>query len=465
MKKYIYYSSLFLLSLLFLPAGAHAMTLGSQTDSSAYVQVNANSGTTYQDLGTNLVGYMGSIDVIMGGYMINNTRYRVHICPNTESAATCIGDMSNVKYSGSWALNSTPTHYPTTFSPAVLLTGKRVAIYFYAPGNGETQKVYGSATDKWADGACYHYTGGGACSGVSDIFFSITDGYPDYYKSQITGITPPNVGTPITSPVTLTVNYFVGNEVGSSTPTLGMSLKNVEDGTMNWLMYNFGAIPTTPGNYSVSTTTTVLTDGLYQWSVWWDDSPNVYVATSSRFVINRTSLPLSTLEIYFPATSTPQVSITSGLSDCDSMLTASGIGCAVGTVFKNALYLLFVPDTYTRLRFQEQYATFKYKAPWGYIFLVSKDITGYSTASTTSLSSGNLSITFPSNSNKLYNATSTSIWKGKTLTFIDWTQMASSTTNNYWGSGWSSLNNMINLLLGAGFFFWLWRYASSKIRP
>ena len=45
-------------------------TLGAQLDSSGYVQVNANSGTTYQDLGTNLVGYMGSMDVIMSGYMI-----------------------------------------------------------------------------------------------------------------------------------------------------------------------------------------------------------------------------------------------------------------------------------------------------------------------------------------------------------------------------------------------------------
>ena len=199
-------------------------------------------------------------------------------------------------------------------------------------------------------------------------------------------------------------------------------------------------------------------------SIMFDESPNVYVATSSEFIINRTITPPSSLSLYFPATSTP-VTITTGLSDCDSMLTASGIGCAVGTVFKNVIYLLFVPDTYTRLRFQEQYNELKYKAPWGYVFLVANDISGYSTASTTSLSSANFSVTFPSNTKPLYNSTSTQIWKGRTLTFIDWTQMASSTTNNYWGSGWSSLNNMINLLLGAGFFFWLWKFASSKIRP
>jgi hypothetical protein len=461
MKKYLL-SIAFTASLLIAPALSHAATLGAQLDSSGYVQVNANSGTTYQDLGTNLVGYMGSMDVIMSGYMINNMRYRVHICPNSENAATCIGDMSNVKYSNSWPVSSTPTHFVTVWSPAVSVTGKRVAIYFYAPGNGETQKIHGATTDKWADGACYHYTGGGACSGISDIYFAMTDGYPDYIGSQITSFLPAYSATPITSPVTLSGSYYIDRDIASSTPSLLITLLDTDNG--NYSEYHFGLVPTASGNYNYSTTTGSLADGRYHMSIMFEDSPNVYVATSSEFIINRTITPPSSLSLYFPATSTP-VTITTGLSDCDSMLTASGIGCAVGTVFKNVIYLLFVPDTYTRLRFQEQYNDLKYKAPWGYVFLVANDISGYSTASTTSLSSGNFAITFPSNTKPLYNATSTQIWKGKTLTFIDWTQMASSTTNNYWGSGWSSLNSMINLMLGAGFFFWLWKFASSKIHP
>ena len=83
--------------------------------------------------------------------------------------------MSNVKYSISAPVSSSPTHFVTTWSPAPLVTGKRVAVYFYSPGNGETQKVHGATTDKWADGACYHYTGGGACSGISDIYFAMTE--------------------------------------------------------------------------------------------------------------------------------------------------------------------------------------------------------------------------------------------------------------------------------------------------
>ncbi len=462
MKKYYYYSFIFLMSLLFLPAGTYAMTLGAQTDSSGYVQVNANSGTTYQDLGTNLVGNMGAVDVIMSGYMINNTRYRVHICPSSENAATCIGDMSNVKYSNSWALNSTPTHLITTWSPAVSVTGKRVTIYFYAPGNGETQKVHGSPTDKWADGACYHYTGGGACSGISDIYFAVTDGYPSYIGTQITSYLPAYTVTPISSPVTLSGSYYIDSDIGSSTPNLLITLLDTDNG--NYSEYNFGTVPTVSGNYTYSTTTGALADGRYHMSILFDNSPNVYVATSSEFIVNKTITPLSSLSLYFPATSTP-ITITTGLSDCDSMLTASGIGCAVGTVFKNVIYLLFVPDMYTRLRFQEQYNDLKYKAPWGYIFLIANDISGYSTASTTSLSSANLSITFPNNSNPLYNASSTQIFKGKTITFIDWSLMASSTSHGYWGNAWTSISNMISLLMGAGFFFWLWKFAFNKIKP
>jgi len=338
----------------------------------------------------------------------------------------------------------------------------KISFLYENVGVSTTHHFYGSASDVFAGGNASYSSGGTQSGTVTDLYFSTYDvgGAPPLQSGFIT-TSPPYVVTPISSPVTVSGTYAVGPEVGSSTPNLLVTLLNTDNGEYKEL--SFGLINPTPGLYSYSTTTN-LSDGRYHMSSLWDNSPNVYVATSSEFIVNKTITPLSSLSLYFPATSTP-ITITTGLSECDSMLTASGIGCAVGTVFKNVLYLLFVPDTYTRLRFQEQYNDLKYKAPWGYIFLIYNDISDYSTASTTSLSTANLAITFPSNSNPLYNASSTQTFKGRTITFIDWSLMASSTSHGYWGNAWTSIKNMISLFMGAGFFFWLWKFAFNKIKP
>lgn len=346
----------------------------------------------------------------------------------------------------------------------VVPQGYYVKISYPLQNNGVsyTGYYYGSSADTYAGGSAT-FSRALDSGSISDLYFAIYDvGGAPPVATQILTTSPPYSITPISSPVTLSGTYAIGPEVGSSTPNLLITLLDTDNG--NYSEYNFGLINTTPSTYSYSTTTGALADGRYHMSVLFDNSPNVYVATSSEFIVNKTITPISSLSLYFPATSTP-ITITTGLSECDSMLTASGIGCAVGTVFKNVLYLLFVPDTYTRLRFQEQYNDLKYKAPWGYIFLIANDISGYSTASTTSLSSANLSVTFPSNSNPLYNASSTQIFKGRTITFIDWSLMASSTSHGYWGNAWTSISNMISLLMGAGFFFWLWKFSFNKIRP
>ena len=487
-----------IVALLFTANFAHAAVILQQTDDTAIKTITYQYGASVsQNFGTSLGGYTlysvrfegdsnpaRRLQIYMSACQYSNCSgsnvraWYPCVTPGTYTVGNC-RDATDDTYGGyhngstvkkvftwdfshgafdTWQANTSASGVPI---PA----GWYVTIGFLYENVGVStvHHFYGSSSNVFAPGDASFSSGGTQSGSITDLYFYTYDvGGAPPLATQILTTNPPYVITPITSPVTLSGTYAIGPDLGSSTPNLLITLLDTDNG--NYSEYNFGLVNTTPGTYSYSTTTGALADGRYHMSVLFDNSPNVYVATSSEFIVNKTITPLSSLSLYFPATSTP-VTITTGLSDCDSMLTASGIGCAVGTVFKNVLYLLFIPDTYTRLRFQEQYNSFKYKAPWGYIFLVSKDITGYSTASTTSLSSGNLSITFPSNSNKLYNATSTSIWKGKTITFIDWTQMASSTTKNYWGSGWSSLNNMINLLLGAGFFFWLWKFASSKIRP
>ena len=129
------------------------------------------------------------------------------------------------------------------------------------------------------------------------------------------------------------------------------------------------------------------------------------------------------------------------------------------------LYALFIP---TSSQLQDSlnsfYNDFLIRAPWGYAVLAGKDLSGFGSVATTSLSSANLSVTLP-NTGVFSIATSTSALKGKTITFIDWNVMASSTQNNYWGSAWSSINNFINLMLGAGFIFWLWRYFVKHMTP
>ncbi len=238
-----------------------------------------------------------------------------------------------------------------------LSAGSYYAIYLHS---GTTTRFYGSSdANSYTNGSCSGYW---SCGSVSDLYFMLSDSYvpPPPAQSAILSFLPAYSVTPIGTPTTISGTYSVGQDIGSSTPNLLISLLDTDNG--DYKEFNFGVL-STPGTYTYSTTTTLL-DGRYHMSILFDNSPNVYVATSSEFIVNKTVTPISSLSLYFPATSTP-ITITTGLSDCDSMLTASGIGCAVGTVFKNVLYLLFVPDTYTRLRFQEQYNDLKYKAPLG----------------------------------------------------------------------------------------------------
>jgi len=119
----------------------------------------------------------------------------------------------------------------------------------------------------------------------------------EYGSSRILSINPPSSITPISSPVTFSVDYYSFTDLGSSTPNLRLTLLNQD--TADYSEIDLGPIDSSVGSHTLTSTSTVLKNGLYTLSAIFNNSPNVYVATSSQFIITATSFPQNSLNSYF----------------------------------------------------------------------------------------------------------------------------------------------------------------------
>lgn len=465
------YPLLFLLAL-FLPfSSSFASTLYSETYSTLYSTYIFRAGYNVQKIAKQFTPTSSmNVDTVsfdlMQVYGSASASFTINVYSGGSSpeSGTLIATSNPVNsslipvYPTSPAFVDFSFNSPFTLNPSTTYYFVLVSSYL---DNPELQVVVSYNSLEW------EYCPG--CSGASwqdkGAKYAFKLSYLYDSSTHIVSFTPVASTTPINSPVTLSVTYNAGTDLGSSSPTLLLTLLDQDDGTYH--EYNFGHISTTPGLHTLSTTTGALNNGLYHYSIVFDNFPSTVnwsaFQQASNFIVGKTTFPQSSVDLYFPATTTP-TTISSGLSECDSLFTASGVGCAVGTVMKNLFYLLFVPDKFTLDRFREQYDSIKQKSPWGYIFLVINDINAYSTANTASLSSADLSITLP-NTGVFATSPSVAALKGKTITFIDWPLMASATANNYWGTAWNSLNNFLTLMMGAGFFFWIFNFVTRRLHP
>jgi len=326
-----------------------------------------------------------------------------------------------------------------------------------------------------------------ACGSVSNWYYDLEDtlpssGYVPGMGTHLIDMLPLSTTTATTSPFHYTIDYYIGDDFSSANfsglgsnfvPYIGVQFDALENSTSTNL-FQMLPIATSTGYHSISTTSPALPNGLMRAEAIFEPTALNIVnngdlsscgsycwLVQTAFVIGQTSLPQSYYNQYFPATSTSPTSITSGLSACDSLLTASGVGCAVGTVMNNALYLLFVPDYSTIQSFTTFETNFKARAPFAYGFILYNDWSNFASTTATSTNPYNLSFTFPAVSGArgtLFNSSSTSAFNGKTLTIIDWSQMASSTNNNYWGTGWNALVTGIDFFMAISFAFWVWSF-------
>ncbi len=406
----------------------------------------------------------------------------------------------NFQYSKELIGNTNVTNVPIN-------PNKYYALWLWS-NDGNTSRHYGSVGDTYSYGACYissaHYVGNASpgsndtsCStnsayGISDLYFLINGVNPvpfDFYTRFLT-MTPPGSAIVSTStPPTLGFTAFVAPEDVGKQVHFQIYPKNTVGGSgsiFGWLggdFTNYGewdVVASTTGIFSFSTVAPIkYPAGSYSATAKFrsqcltipvlgtaclndlQDAQGLFVATTTNFVAGYASqlgVELDNVTSVINSALYSQSGTTTPLLEsCNLSLSFSASKCLGALLIPSSDQL---NDTFNRL-----YGGFLLYSPWGYVTRVGGILTGYQSVATSSLSSSNLAITFSSGSNPLYNASSTQIFKGKTITFINWNAMASSTANNYWGAGWTALNTFLSTVFGAGFLFWFWKFASRHFRP
>lgn len=211
MKKIIY-TSLFLLSLVFLGSrSAYASVIYSQTDSSGYSQGSTQQGS---ELVQGTDSYWYSITVRAASTYAGQTlSLGIHRCGSGSSAGgtpSC-GYGSPTDYAtnvapvtpSSYALTSTPTDYTFTFNTPFYASSTKVWAITPARGTyGQDFKEYGSAnSSSFPNGTCSGFsslvvsacTGG---TGINDLYFIVYDQNGATYPPSVTNTTlNPSAGT------------------------------------------------------------------------------------------------------------------------------------------------------------------------------------------------------------------------------------------------------------------------------
>lgn len=211
MKKIIY-TSLFLLSLVFLGSrSAHASVIYSQTDSSGYAQASNQQGSQLVP-GTDSYWYTVTIRAA-STYAGQTLGLGIQRCGSGSSAggtpscgygsptdyATYVAPVSPTNYT----LTSTPTDYTFTFNTPFYASSTKVWAITPVRGTyGQDLKVYGSANaSSFPSGTCSGFsslvtspcTGG---TGINDIYFIVYDQNGATYPPAVTSTTlNPSAGT------------------------------------------------------------------------------------------------------------------------------------------------------------------------------------------------------------------------------------------------------------------------------
>ena len=485
-------------------AEANIITQQNTNFATSMYSIGLTQGTQLtQTLGTGLSGTLGNIQVyIQSRYTANSnniatigilvecfTTSAYGVNANCGSISQSSGPIMNDNSSLIRTLTYTPTF---TFNPAYYYRIK------YSTGNHVQSGyplIYGSNnSSSYANGVCAGWNYSGACGSMADLYFVINDTTPSSPSSgdytQFTNIVP--AGGAIVSTTSLVTVGFTAwvtpQDVGKQV-NLQIFPKNSVFGAgslFGWVggdFSNYGSwdiVATSSGYMSFSTTTPIkLLAGSYSANAKFrsacitvplfgttclsdlQDSRGLFVASTTNFVAGYASQLGNEID---NVTSI----INNSLYSQNSTTTPIIENCNLNFGFSatKCLGALFIPSSdQIKSTFNGLYNGFLLYAPWGYVTRVGGILTGYQSVATSSLLSSNLAITFSSGSNPLYNASSTQIFKGKTITFINWSSMASSTTNNYWGSGWILLNSFLSMVFGAGFIFWFWKFASRHFRP
>lgn len=317
-----------------------------------------------QNLGTGISGTLTQVS-----WWINNngnygasTQVQIYIYSDSSySSLVSWREDSNTGWS-SVGLNSITLATPEVFNSSYYY---RIQVHKNSGGSGSV--LYGGSNSLISGFPATSNNGFNTGSGT--MYLNLiginfpTSNTSSYFVSWL----PEATSTPTTTPTILSGVYYSGTKIASSSPTLGLYLLNQDTGE-NW-NFDLGPIATSTGTHTFSTTTPALSNGLYHYSLVFNDSPNEYVAETSSFIINGTSFPAGQVSLYFPhASSTVPTSLTEGLSECEALSFPSNLACSLGTMFKNILLIIFSPSADSVDRFRSLADTLKVKAPFAYAY-------------------------------------------------------------------------------------------------
>ena len=512
-KSTTYLIALLFLSSMAIPIAAHADV--SQTDYSTYGGAGFLNGYV-QTLGQLAGTQIQSITLRVHSTTVSPYNYgqiRVLICTSQDCGnSSIVGMYEAYTSSGRSTVASyyfTAGSYDGTvnvnFQYAKDLISGNSATYipidstkYYAiwawNSDGNVSRYEGSASDSaYTGGTCLaasaiyvsnpNASPSNPCSaysawGISDMYFSINgaSGYqapPANGQSQVTYFSPADGTTTPSTTVTFTYQaYIAASDIGFF---LGKQMTFYVQGQPVGLgTYFLDKVQATTSGYFNFSTTTVMSPGNYILNACVEDSElgglvggfdnlnpwanpcqyHQFVVGTSTFIGNLFQNGVTTVQGQLN-----NIAATSSLA-----ILGNSCNPFSGFDIVQCFYALLIP---TSSQMQDTmnsfYSDFLTRVPWGYGSVAVADLLGYGTTATTSLSSSNLTITLP-NTGIFATATSTSVLKGKTLTFINWTVMSSTTVQNYWAPALSPLNNFLNIMMGGGFIFWLYHFFK-KMKP
>lgn len=113
--------------------------------------------------------------------------------------------------------------------------------------------------------------------------------------------------------------------------------------------------------------------------------------------------------------------------------------------------------------FDAQKNEFLTKPPFAYVYLTGQSLLGYNTVGTTTITNSNLTITFPDTG--AFASSSAGSIAGSTITFIDWSLLASNLDTEPVHEGMDGLYDFINLMMSVGFLFWMWWFGTRFMAP
>ena len=485
--------ALLLLGSMAIPFSAHADI--TQTDASGYAQASSYIGAELIP-GTDSYWYTVTIRAA-STYAGQTMGLGIHRCGSGSSATSspyCGYGSPTIDYAtyvapsspSYYTLTSTPTDYTFTFNTPFYASSSK--IWALSPTRGtynQDMKVYGSANaSSFPNGTCTGFsslvvspcTGG---TGINDLYFLIntvsssTPSPPANGISQVTSFSPADGTTTQSTTVTFTYQAYINpNDIGFF---LGKQMTFYVQGQPVGLgTYFLDKVQATTSGYFNFSTTTVMSPGNYILNACLEDSElgglvggfdnlnpwanpcqyHQFVVGTSTFIGNLFQNGVTAVQGQLN-----NIAATSSLA-----VLSNSCNPFSGFDIVQCFYALLIP---TSSQMQDTmnsfYSDFLTRVPWGYGSVAVADLLGYGTTATTSLSSSNLTITLP-NTGIFATATSTAALKGKTLTFIDWTAMSSTTVHNYWAPALSPLNNFLNIMMGGGFIFWLYHFFK-KMKP